>query len=175
MSATRSVSSTSLMPKFQVYIRREFDGEIIEKFRENLTHREVQAMRFEEQLLPGKLEEFDSIEMPSGLIRRTPLKRSDKPIPKVSEKRKKLNRVRTKVMREVRERDDNTCQLQKVIGTACYYGESGLQGHEVLKRGRGGSIVEAENILLACEGHNGWVEDHPMLAEVYGLSLPSKS
>lgn len=163
------------MPKFKVYIKRTFDQEVIEKQFENLTAREVQAMRFEEQLLPGDLLVFDSWEMPPWGQRRTPMKRTEMkrsttPIKPVSDKRKKENRERTKAMVEVRGRDQHACQLQAVIGTACH---GPLHGHEILKRSRGGSITDPANIMLACDGHNGWVEDHPMLAEVYGLSLPS--
>lgn len=45
-----------------------------------------------------------------------------------------------------------------------------LTVHEVLPRGRGGSILDPANCMVLCEFHNGWVADHPKEAEALGLS-----
>ena len=44
-----------------------------------------------------------------------------------------------------------------------------VNGHELIKRSQGGSIVDPENIIMLCNYHNGWVEDHPLDAEKIGL------
>lgn len=42
--------------------------------------------------------------------------------------------------------------------------------HEVLSRGRGGSPVDPENILLLCREHHHTVTVNPSMAEAAGLS-----
>lgn len=46
-----------------------------------------------------------------------------------------------------------------------------VSGHEILKRSRGGSIIDMSNVVLLCTYHNGWVEDHPYAANQLGLAL----
>ena len=45
-----------------------------------------------------------------------------------------------------------------------------IDGHEVVKRSRGGSIVDMDNVVLLCRLHNGLVEDHPLSAHRLGLA-----
>jgi hypothetical protein len=45
--------------------------------------------------------------------------------------------------------------------------------HEILPRGRGGSITEKANTLPACNYCNGAVSDNPAEAEARGFLLPS--
>ena len=45
-----------------------------------------------------------------------------------------------------------------------------VNGHEILKRSRGGSILDMDNVVLLCDYHNGWCEDHPLLAHEMGLA-----
>ena len=40
----------------------------------------------------------------------------------------------------------------------------------MVKRSRGGSIVDMDNVVLLCDTHNQWVEDFPREAEQIGLS-----
>lgn len=158
--------------KFRVHIRRAFDDEIIIKDFEYLSWREVQAMRMEEQLLPGELLEFESTEMPRlGLQRRTELKRTEMkrsttPIASRSDKRVKEDRVRSKAVAKLKAELGEICELGPIIGTPCF---GPIHGHEVLPRGRGGSITDPENIMLACDGHNGWASEHTDEAEALGI------
>lgn len=108
-------------------------------------------------------------------MKRTEMKRGTKPLPAKSAKRVKEDRVRAKVVAGIRAKIGNVCQLRPIIGTPCHGGPEDIHGHEVLKTSRGGSRVDATNILLACNYHNGWVEDYPDDAEALGISLPSKS
>jgi len=50
---------------------------------------------------------------------------------------------------------------------ACY---GPVHGHEILKRSRGGSITDMQNVVLLCNFHNGWIEDFPKEAHAMGLS-----
>jgi len=45
-----------------------------------------------------------------------------------------------------------------------------VHGHEILKRSRGGSITDMQNVVLLCNFHNGWIEDFPKEAHAMGLS-----
>lgn len=46
-----------------------------------------------------------------------------------------------------------------------------VAGHEILKRSRGGSILDMDNVTTLCTYHNGYVEDHPYAANRLGLAL----
>lgn len=97
------------------------------------------------------------------------MKRS--PLRPVSKKRAKANVERRKVLIEKYGLPDTwSCELQAIIGTTC---AGAIHGHELLKRSRGGSITDPDNIMLACDFHNGWVEDFPSLASELGLSKHS--
>lgn len=41
--------------------------------------------------------------------------------------------------------------------------------HEILTRGRGGSIVDRDNLIPLCRAHHEWVTAHPVEAEELGL------
>lgn len=96
----------------------------------------------------------------------------------VSATRLEENELRARLMKdEFGEREDWWCQFNRVrIATwprhqmrasACG-GE--VHGHELLKRSRGGSITDMANVLLLCDLHNSWVENHPELANKMGLA-----
>ena len=53
---------------------------------------------------------------------------------------------------------------------ACF---GSVHGHELLKRSRGGSITDMDNVVLLCSTHNSWVEDYPELAHELGLAKHS--
>lgn len=104
-------------------------------------------------------------------MKRTEMKRGTKPIPARSAKRVKEDRERSKVVAGIRERvGDDVCELAPIIGTPCF---GPIHGHELLPRGRGGSITDEKNIMMACNGHNGWASTHTKEAEALGILLPS--
>lgn len=45
-----------------------------------------------------------------------------------------------------------------------------VNGHELLKRSRGGSITDMDNVVLLCDFHNEWVEIYPKEAHEMGLA-----
>jgi len=49
-------------------------------------------------------------------------------------------------------------EIDYISSTRC---RGPVHGHELLKRSRGGSITDMDNVVLLCQFHNGWVEDHP--------------
>jgi hypothetical protein len=54
--------------------------------------------------------------------------------------------------------------------TRCF---GGVNGHELLKRSRGGSITDMENVTLLCDFHNSFVEMHPSVSHEMGLAKHS--
>lgn len=54
-------------------------------------------------------------------------------------------------------------------------GARAVDVHEVLTRGRGGSITDARNCLTACRACHTWVTDNPRPAQCLGFVLPSWS
>lgn len=51
----------------------------------------------------------------------------------------------------------------------CSGGVEGL--HERRKRSAGGSLVNPENLIPACNACNGFIEDHPEVARGFGTAL----
>lgn len=45
-----------------------------------------------------------------------------------------------------------------------------INGHEIIKRSRGGSILDMNNVVLLCNYHNGFCEDFPLTASKLGLA-----
>jgi hypothetical protein len=92
----------------------------------------------------------------------------------ISKKRQKLMAERRLMMEELfGPRDNWRCTFWLYRGTltgppTCH---GNVNGHELLKRSRGGSITDVGNVVLLCDFHNGWVEDHPAEAHEIGLSL----
>lgn len=105
------------------------------------------------------------------MVKRSPLK-------PVSEKRKALNRERKELMEQAfGPRDTWKCQWGTAIRFAAVavpasmmpcHGD--INGHEVLKRSRGGSITDMTNVLTLCNYHNDLIEQEPLMAEHLGLS-----
>ena len=97
------------------------------------------------------------------------MKRS--PINRVSSKRKRENAQRKVAMTEkFGDPETWTCQAAMFMDVRCY-GE--IHGHEILKRSRGGSITDMDNVVLLCDYHNGLVEDYPEKAHDAGLARHS--
>jgi hypothetical protein len=42
-----------------------------------------------------------------------------------------------------------------------------------LTRGRGGSIIDSENVVLVCRAHHGWIHREPVAAGRLGLLVHS--
>jgi hypothetical protein len=97
-----------------------------------------------------------------GLARRTRLKaRSAKTAKIYRDKRVPLVQDILAVRRLCEIRWDENCGVRS----------EGL--HEILSRGRGGSITDEPNVLAACHYCNGAVSDNPAEAEARGFLLPS--
>ena len=97
------------------------------------------------------------------------MKRS--PINRVSSKRRLDNELRKRAMQETfGEPDTWTCQVVEAWGTPCF---GAVHGHEILKRSRGGSITDMNNVILACDHHNSEIENHPEKAHRLGLARHS--
>ena len=110
-------------------------------------------------------------------MKRGQLKRSDKPMKRsqikpMSSRRHAENRERRRVMADVfGPRETWACS---VAGTMLAAGLMGpcygpINGHEILTRGRGGSITDPSNILLLCDRHNEWCSSHSDDAHRLGL------
>ena len=105
---------------------------------------------------------------------------SERVVKRTSEKRKALNVSRALLMEQkFGPRGEWTCwfaDFSKNVDftLAAMMTHAGpVNGHEVLKRSRGGSITDMENVVLLCDWHNGWVEDNPREAHAMGLALHS--
>lgn len=85
----------------------------------------------------------------------------------VSLKRARLNRVRKKIIAEIVGARGPVCEARELVPDVACAGP--LDAHEVLTRGRGGSIVDPANIILVCRFHHSWIDDHPAEAAALGL------
>jgi hypothetical protein len=106
-------------------------------------------------------------------MRRTPIK-------SLSNERRSENRVRAVMMLEKSgPREEWRClmlnegmkQIVNLVGANVGRCFGGVHGHELKKRSGGGSITDPENIVLLCNFHNGYVEDHPSMALQLGLVI----
>ena len=103
-------------------------------------------------------------------MKRTPLK-PGKPPRKVSVKRAKQNRERTKVIKEIL-RYRSHCEAGPKIVAAdrrhfCRVTPDDV--HEPLTRARGGSITDPDNMVLVCRPCHDWIHNNPALAKEVGL------
>lgn len=98
-------------------------------------------------------------------VARSALPKATRPLPQKSAKRIVEDRVRAVTLREMTGGEPQLCQR-------CQR-EWACDGHEVLSRGRGGSITDRNNIALLCRLCHTWVTDNPASAEVEGWALPS--
>lgn len=62
------------------------------------------------------------------------------------------------------------CAIEGLGREGCF---GSVVGHEMRKRSQGGPIDQEWNVVGLCAQHNGWVEDHPMVAELVGLVAPT--
>ena len=90
----------------------------------------------------------------------------------VSDKRRAVNVERARILEATfGPRDSWRCSLRDTPQALVAFGPcmGTVNGHEVLKRSQGGSIIDPDNIVLLCNGHNVAVEDHPIEAHAFGL------
>lgn len=90
-------------------------------------------------------------------MRRAPLRRRSK-------KRQREDRQRADLMRALAEVRGEVCQAQL---PGCQ--GRAVDGHEIDTRGRGGSALEAANVLLVCRNCHTWITEHPTEAAERGL------
>ena len=102
------------------------------------------------------------------------LKRS--PVNRISQKRQAEMQLRKSLMEETfgpRENWRCTFWLYRSTLMEPSLCHGNVNGHELLKRSRGGSITDMNNVVLLCDFHNGWCEDHPSEAHEMGLARHS--
>lgn len=72
---------------------------------------------------------------------------------------------------------DNWCQVILLIQQVDTEHRCGLyvdDVHEVLSRGRGGSITDPDNCIAVCRPCHDWIGQHPALAQELGLLASTK-
>lgn len=52
-------------------------------------------------------------------------------------------------------------------------GHPSVDVHEILSRGRGGSILDRRNCLCLCRPCHSWITEHPEIAQRTGFAMPS--
>lgn len=120
--------------------------------------------------------------------RKTPLKSTSTLKSGGALKRTELNKRSEKRKRIMQ--DDRIPLIKQLVeaGFGCeigpvleHYGEADarhcrhrIEGiHELRKRSDGGSLINRDNLVPACNFCNGWVEDHPAKAREFGLVIRS--
>lgn len=89
-------------------------------------------------------------------------------LPAQSAKRKKLMGQRRRMLAEF---FSDMCVASSFFPPVC---GGAMDPHEPLTRGRGGSIVDPENLMWICRNHHDYFHAHPMEAEAFGFMLPSR-
>ena len=142
----------------------------------------------------GPLRRKTPMPRPTAEMKRTPLERGVTALRRsrinpVSSKRRKENRERRSVKEQLVEERGPWCEVAKAVSAR--YVEHGLpqnwgtlevaavvyhlctgladDAHEIVTRGRGGSITDPDNILLVCRRHHDWITTHPKEAHELGL------
>jgi hypothetical protein len=110
-------------------------------------------------------------------------------------RKKRINFRSQKVKAKDAERDEVRARVILRDGGCVYHRMTGAQGieepcgalsygslddikgnvqvHEMVTRGRGGSILDPDNCVALCPPAHSWVTAHPRGAEALGLMLPS--
>lgn len=94
-------------------------------------------------------------------MKRTPLTRRT-PLRPMSRKRRKQLPARRACLAAVRERSDGRCEFPGCT-------RAGVDGHEILTRARGGSPLDAGNVVWLCRAHHDFAHDNPAAATRLGL------
>lgn len=97
-------------------------------------------------------------------MKRSPLKRKS-PMKRMSKKRRAENEIRVDVLLEILNERGNACEAK--ASDQCK--QVATDGHELLTRARGGSIIDKENIILVCRRCHGWIHENPASATELGL------
>lgn len=98
-----------------------------------------------------------------------PLRRN-KPLAKMSKKRRAEYAERMNLRRDVFEEADYRCQAASLVPQVVCFG--GLDAHETTPRAtHPGSHLRRENVLAICRGHHNWIHDNPADAYSYGLLI----
>lgn len=101
---------------------------------------------------------WNSTLSPGGRLRR------HKPMRRVSKQRRKQAPERREVVAEVMADAGHACWARTPVCTGY-----AVHGHEVLPRGRGGSIVQAANVKPVCFECHAWIGNNTAEAERLGL------
>lgn len=106
-------------------------------------------------------------------MRRTELKRGTSQLKRsqlnqVSSKRRAENRVRTGVLADKRATGQG-CEAKAIKECTNAMDD----GHEIVTRGRGGSITDSANVITVCRTCHSWISEHPKEASCMGLVIPS--
>jgi len=96
-------------------------------------------------------------------MKRTPLKRTGSIAP-VSKRRQHENRLRRQTVERLVEERGVMCQARL---PRCDW--LAVDAHEVLARSAGGSITDADNIILVCRSCHDRIGSHPQEATRLGL------
>jgi hypothetical protein len=80
-------------------------------------------------------------------------------------KRRREQDVRRKVLARLLEERGHGCEAR--VFNVCQ--GRAVDGHELLARSAGGSIIDAGNILLVCRRCHDWIGERPREATVLGL------
>lgn len=86
----------------------------------------------------------------------------------MSAKRKATQWERHKAVNEAMRRAGYQCQAREVWPDVECAG--GLDGDEIVPRGRGGDPLDPENVQILCRAHHNAKHDHPAEAERLGLT-----
>jgi hypothetical protein len=99
-------------------------------------------------------------------VKRSPLKRSRKPLRRQSQKRRAERGPRAACMVIVRVRANGLCEA-RIPGAGCT--GVGVHGHELLRRSQGGSITDPANVVLVCFECHHYL--HSNVADAVALGL----
>lgn len=101
-------------------------------------------------------------------LKRTPIKRSRKRIPHISDRALAQLPERARVVDAAWERDRGQCQAERLVPDCRCGGK--LDPHEIIPRSAwpGGELV-VDNVVMVCRRHHEWIGDHPVEAHRLGL------
>lgn len=110
---------------------------------------------------------------PRKPLKRTPLKRSSKPIKQRSKKREKLYESRRPFVAGLLA-ERVWCEACPVFarhdGKAVFTQRKATDVHELVRRSQGGSILDAENCMTVCRPCHTRIGNYPQLAFDLGLA-----
>ncbi len=100
------------------------------------------------------------------------------PIRQISVKRAELNKQRREIAKVIALRSGGRCEAASLIAAVDPVAASNctvtaVDLHEKLKRSRGGSIIDPDNITACCRSCHEWTEREPRLATAVGLLTPT--